>query len=48
MNAIGRIARAASDDEPFSALAFKLMSDPYVGQLTFFRVYSGVVNSGDT
>jgi elongation factor G len=40
--------RAASDDAPFSALAFKLMSDPYVGQLTFFRVYSGVVNSGDT
>ncbi|MGL5985629.1 MAG: elongation factor G, partial [Burkholderiales bacterium] len=38
----------ASDDAPFSALAFKLMSDPYVGQLTFFRVYSGVVNSGDT
>jgi elongation factor G len=40
--------RAASDDEPFSALAFKIMTDPYVGQLTFFRVYSGVVNSGDT
>ncbi|WP_460537104.1 elongation factor G [Chitinimonas naiadis] len=40
--------RAASDDAPFSALAFKLMSDPYVGQLTFFRVYSGVVNTGDT
>jgi elongation factor G len=40
--------REASDDAPFSALAFKLMSDPYVGQLTFFRVYSGVVNSGDT
>ena len=41
-------SRKASDDEPFSALAFKLMSDPYVGQLTFFRVYSGVVNSGDS
>jgi elongation factor G len=40
--------RVASDDAPFSALAFKLMNDPYVGQLTFFRVYSGVVNSGDT
>ena len=40
--------RHASDDEPFSALAFKLMNDPYVGQLTFFRVYSGVVQSGDT
>jgi elongation factor G len=40
--------RKASDDEPFSALAFKIMTDPFVGQLTFFRVYSGVVNSGDT
>lgn len=40
--------REASDAAPFSALAFKLMNDPYVGQLTFFRVYSGVVNSGDT
>jgi elongation factor G len=40
--------RHASDEEPFSALAFKIMTDPYVGQLTFFRVYSGVVNSGDT
>jgi elongation factor G len=40
--------REASDEAPFSALAFKLMNDPYVGQLTFFRVYSGVVNSGDT
>jgi elongation factor G len=36
------------DNEPFSALAFKIMTDPYVGQLTFFRVYSGVLNSGDT
>ncbi|KZE32516.1 elongation factor G [Crenobacter luteus] len=41
-------SRIASDDEKFSSLAFKLMNDPYVGQLTFFRVYSGVVNSGDT
>jgi elongation factor G len=40
--------REASDSAPFSALAFKLMNDPYVGQLTFFRVYSGVVKSGDT
>ena len=40
--------RKASDEEPFSALAFKIMTDPYVGQLTFFRVYSGVINSGDT
>jgi elongation factor G len=40
--------RKADDAEPFSALAFKIMTDPYVGQLTFFRVYSGVINSGDT
>ncbi len=40
--------RAASDDEPFSALAFKIATDPFVGNLTFFRVYSGVLNSGDT
>jgi len=40
--------RAASDDEPFAGLAFKIMTDPFVGQLIFFRVYSGVVNSGDT
>jgi len=40
--------RKASDEEPFSGLAFKIMTDPYVGQLTFFRVYSGVVKSGDT
>jgi elongation factor G len=40
--------RRASDDEPFAALAFKIMTDPFVGQLTFFRVYSGVINSGDT
>lgn len=40
--------RIASDDEPFSALAFKIATDPYVGQLIFFRVYSGVVVSGDT
>ena len=40
--------RHASDEEPFSALAFKIMTDPFVGTLTFFRVYSGVLNSGDT
>jgi elongation factor G len=40
--------RHPSDDEPFSALAFKIMTDPFVGQLIFFRVYSGIVNSGDT
>src|SRR3990167_2712390 len=40
------IERHASDAEPFSALAFKLQSDPFVGQLTFFRVYSGTVESG--
>jgi len=40
--------RVASDDAKFSALAFKLMTDPYVGQLTFIRVYSGVLKSGDT
>jgi elongation factor G len=40
------IERPAADDAPFSALAFKIMTDPFVGQLTFFRVYSGVLNSG--
>ena len=40
--------RKADDNEPFSALAFKIATDPYVGQLIFFRVYSGVVTSGDT
>ncbi len=40
------IERAASDDEPFAALAFKIMSDPYVGKLTYFRVYSGKLGSG--
>ena len=41
-------ARTASDEEPFSALAFKIATDPFVGTLTFFRVYSGVLKSGDT
>ncbi|CAG0935129.1 elongation factor G [Geobacter sp.] len=40
------IERRAADDEPFAALAFKIMTDPFVGQLCFFRVYSGVLNSG--
>ncbi len=40
--------RKAEDSEPFSALAFKIMTDPFVGQLTFIRVYSGVLNSGDS
>ncbi|SDY93189.1 elongation factor G [Thermoactinomyces sp. DSM 45892] len=39
-------ARESSDEEPFSALAFKIMTDPYVGKLTFFRVYSGTLESG--
>jgi len=42
------VERKANDEEPFSGLAFKIATDPYVGQLIFFRVYSGVVNSGDT
>jgi elongation factor G len=40
------VERHSSDEEPFSALAFKVMTDPYVGKLTFFRVYSGTLNSG--
>jgi elongation factor G len=40
------VERKSSDDQPFSALAFKIMTDPYVGQLCFFRVYSGVIQSG--
>ena len=42
------ITRTAADEEKFSALAFKIMTDPFVGQLIFFRVYSGVVKTGDT
>src|SRR3989442_587939 len=41
-----QVSRHASDDEPFSALAFKIMSDPYVGRLTYLRVYSGVLRAG--
>jgi elongation factor G len=42
------LERRPADDEPFAALAFKIATDPFVGTLTFFRVYSGVLNSGDT
>jgi elongation factor G len=42
------LSRPASDDAPFAALAFKIMTDPFVGQLTFFRVYSGVLTSGSS
>ena len=42
------VIRSSSDDEPFSALAFKIMNDPYVGSLTFVRVYSGVLDSGSS
>ena len=42
------ITRKATDEEPFSALAFKILNDPFVGNLTFFRVYSGTLASGDT
>ncbi len=42
------VVRHSTDDEPFAALAFKIATDPYVGTLTFFRVYSGVLSSGDT
>jgi len=42
------MSRKPGDEEPFSALAFKIMTDPFVGSLTFFRVYSGVINAGDS
>ena len=42
------LVRRADDDEPFAALGFKIMSDPFFGQLVFFRVYSGKINSGDS
>jgi elongation factor G len=49
MNANGEpVTRKASDEEAFAALAFKILNDPFVGNLTFFRVYSGTLNSGDT
>ncbi|CAL4325136.1 elongation factor G [Buchnera aphidicola] len=47
-NKNNEIIRLSNDKEPFSALAFKIANDPFVGNLTFFRVYSGVVSSGDT
>jgi elongation factor G len=47
-NTANQIERAASDDAPFSALAFKIMTDPFVGQLAFFRVYSGVLTAGSS
>ena len=40
------VERKTSDDEPFAALAFKIATDPFVGKLAFFRVYSGTLNSG--
>jgi len=40
------VTRYASDEEPFTALAFKLQADPFVGQLTFFRVYAGTLEAG--
>jgi elongation factor G len=45
---VSEATRPATDDAPYAALAFKIMSDPFVGTLTFFRVYSGVLQSGDT
>ncbi|MDD2659351.1 MAG: elongation factor G [Methylococcales bacterium] len=45
---VTEVHRPASDEEPFSALAFKIASDPFVGTLTFFRVYSGILSSGDS
>ncbi len=47
-NGLSEETRSAADDEPFAALAFKIATDPFVGTLSFFRVYSGVVKSGDT
>merc|ERR1711869_25883 len=43
---MGELVRNPSDDEPFSGLAFKIMTDPFVGSLTFVRIYSGVLESG--
>ncbi|HZS36594.1 MAG TPA: elongation factor G, partial [Polyangia bacterium] len=43
-----KVSRRAADDQPFSSLAFKIMNDPFVGQLTFFRVYSGTLDAGST
>jgi elongation factor G len=48
LKTFAHVTRKPSDDEPFSALAFKIATDPYVGRLTFFRVYSGTVKTGDS
>jgi elongation factor G len=48
LEAFRHVTRKPSDDEPFAALAFKIMTDPHVGKLTFFRVYSGAIKTGDT
>jgi elongation factor G len=48
LKTFAHVTRKPSDDEPFSALGFKIATDPYVGKLTFFRVYSGTVKTGDT
>ncbi len=48
LDGVAQIARKASDDEPFSALVFKILSDSFVGQLVFVRVYSGVLKAGDS
>ena len=47
LKTFAHVTRKPTDDEPFSALAFKIATDPYVGKLTFFRVYSGTVKTGD-
>ena len=46
LNMTDKIERKVSDKEPFTALAFKIMSDPFVGKLTYFRIYSGTLKSG--
>ena len=48
MNSEEEITRPSNDDEPFAALAFKIMTDPFVGSLSFVRIYSGILNSGDS
>jgi elongation factor G len=48
LKTFAHVSRRPADDEPFSGLAFKIMTDPHVGKLTFFRVYSGIVKTGDT
>jgi elongation factor G len=48
LKTFAHVSRRPADDEPFAGLAFKIMTDPHVGKLTFFRVYSGIVKTGDT